>query len=229
MRKARPRKALIRRLAFAAAAAVAVLCAGRPAQAEGGEVSLRLTLSSEADRLRHPEAEYPDGGGSRLFVPRLGIAGSYGLTHWLAVGVGASLSMPRDVEAGGVVIQDLPEGDLAGRYLGIMVPAFLTMHFTEGGDWSGEVVVRGGPSFNRWDVSALRTAAGGRLPLEPRSDWYTVWYGGLGVLAEWRPGDGGTLAAGPFASISTAQDLYLGITIEAALAFGAGPFVKGAN
>ena len=226
MRRFPTGRALIRRLPLAAAAAAFVLCASRPVQAEGGELSMRLTLGSEVDRLRHPGGAYPDGGGSWLFVPRLGAAVSYGLTHWLGVGVAASMSMPRDVEARGVAIQALPQGDLAGRYLGIMVPAFLSLHFTEGGDWSGEVVVRGGPSLNRWDVSTLRTAAGARLPLEPRSDWYTVWYGGLGVLAEWRPADWGALAAGPYAGISTAQDLYLGITIEAALAFGAGPFVK---
>jgi hypothetical protein len=197
-----------------------------PARADGGELLLGLTVANEAARVRHPDASYPAGGGSWLYVPRLGASADYGVTHWLSLGLGVNVSLPRDVIAGNVIIQDLPRGDLAAQYTAIMLPASATFHFGQGGDWNTELAIRGGPVFNRWQVDTLRSPSGARLSLDPRSDWYRGWFGAVALLAQWRPGDWAAIDLGPYGGLSTAGDIYVGVIVEGELAFGAGPFLR---
>jgi hypothetical protein len=225
-RKGHPRGAQPHLVAAFLSTVLGVNLLGAPARAEGGELLLHLAVVNQTARVRHPDASYPDGDGSWIYVPRIEFSADYGLAHWLSFGFGGNLSLSRDVTAGNVAVQDLPKGDLAAQYMAIMLPASATLHFSQGGDWSTEVVARGGPVFYHWQVDTLRSPSGARLPLEPRSDWYKGWFGGLALLAQWRPGDWAAVSAGPYGEMSTVGDIYVGVVVEGALAFGAGPFLK---
>lgn len=195
----------------------------RMTHAEGGELFLRLGITNEVAQLHHPAAAYPSGGGSWVYVPRFGATATYGITDWLSLGLGANVSLPRDVAASGVIIQGLPPGNLAARYLGLMVPVSVAVHLTHGGDWSADVVASGGPVFSQWQANDLRGPTGAHLPLEQSQDWYAEWFGRLSILGEWRPADWGAVSIGPYAGMSTARDIYIGVLAEGALIWGAGP------
>jgi hypothetical protein len=184
-----------------------------PAWARSQRISLRFAFNNEIATLRHPGAEYFASSSSWAYIPRLGLNLAYETSTALSVGVGPEVSVPSTYMTPNASYQYLT-GNLYARYLDVLLPLTATVNFAQGIDWRLGLKLSAGPSFERWQTVAIRSSKRGRLPLTETSEWYSGFFGQVGLLGEGRPSNWSTILTGPYVGLDSRRNLSFGLVAQ---------------
>ena len=193
-----------------------VAAAQQPVWARSQRISLRFSLNNEIVTLRHPGAGYIASSTPWAYIPRLGLNLTYEVSTALSVGIGPETSVPSTYMTPGASYQFLT-GNLYARYFAVLLPATATVNFAQGVDWRLGLKFSAGPSFERWQTVALRSSKGVRLPLTETSEWYSGFFGQVGLLGEGRPSNWSTILTGPYVGLDSRRNLSFGIVAQLGL------------
>ena len=199
------------------------------ASADEGELSVAPYLQPEVAWVSHPLTKQPvpfDSSSSLTFLPRLGLAGRYGISNQFTFGVGVDGSAALGLVAKGVAIENTV-GDVAtGTRVDVMLPLSLAWRLETGSEFSGVVEMSAGPQVVGWLANkALNTDLLGEnglpteLPFVVEDAWVPGVFGRLAILFSGRffnllVVDGGLSASVAYADTGS---LHLGLLLRPSL------------
>lgn len=187
-----------------------IVASAHDAWARAQKLSLRFSMNNEAARLTYPEAT---SLGAWTYVPKFGAHFEYEASSSMSVGIGPEFSIPCRYLARNASYH-WRHGDLYAQYLGFYLPAFMTLSFAHGIDWSLGFKIAGGLSLERWKAVAFRSSRGINLPVQMSSEWYSGVFGRAILAGEARPANWVTLTAGPYVGLNGRRDLSVGFIAQ---------------
>jgi hypothetical protein len=205
--------------------AAAFVFAPQAVRAEGGELALEMLSGHEIAIVRHPNLVAAPKTWPSIYLPRLALHVTYGVTQRLNAGLGIEGTLPKTVITRHAMYQKANDADLVASYSALDLPLLLEYwHFT-GTDWTWTMGLAAGYSFIHWADASLHGSDVGAhsFPVDPLSAWTPTLFGRVAAGGVWRPSDHFALRAGVSVALKAQGDLHTGLWLAADLLAGAGP------